>query len=323
MDGSKSSAIGNVAEIDVVELIQTIPFVTKAWRDLNNNKTSDIYYILQDETVTRSLQVKAIGIDSSRPSSPSYKMYHLDKYENGTLIIGSNKKEQLGVAYIKEDKYHRSTATMSLGISRGGRFSGLLLDWDDFKERLEHLLPFGMIINEEDLAESVAPTMLLSIQSIARFIVFCNKFGYSYEEVSDTSSRTDLIFEGMKAQFKFASQLPNTGSGHYSYHVTLGKSGIKSKLIKRKIPYCKGDNDIYIIELSTHLGDFLFLPESLLISKDFIKTNTNPGKTSLNVFPYDYIEIANIDRPESSHLNRGNWTCDKSLWLSTTKGEIK
>jgi hypothetical protein len=45
MDGSKSSAIGNVAEIDVVELIQTIPFVTKAWRDLNNNKTSDIYYI--------------------------------------------------------------------------------------------------------------------------------------------------------------------------------------------------------------------------------------------------------------------------------------
>lgn len=314
MDGSVNAAIGNETESDAVELLSSFSCVQNAWRDLNNSKF-DIYYILHGENLVRGLQVKSIM--KSKSNDRLYYMKHLDLYMNGMLIIGLNKREQIGLAYINEDKYHKSTANMRINAPRGGIFSKLLMRWEFFTKSLVNLLSSGIILTEDVFRASIAPKMLMSTDSTQRLSIFANKYGFAFKVNEDTSSRTDVIFEGMRAQLKYASMPINVKNKSYAYAICLA-----SRRNGSYKPYQKGDNDIYIIELGAHHGDFLFLSEALLIARGYIGTENQIGLTSLHVFPYDYIENSTMPVSKFTPI-RGNWTCNKSLWLSTAKGEIK
>ena len=250
--------------------------------------------------------MKTIGKIKSRNG---YQMNHLDRYDNGMSIVGINKADNIGVCYIKTDIYHKSTACMTLGAKCNSIFSKLLKRWDDFLTIFIQLLPFGTIISNEIYEKSITHMMLISSKSLKRFQIFCLKHNFKCELVDDNSSVTDLVFNGIKAQMKFAS-LPENTRRTYSYKVLLGKNG-KNDTSNLKIPYEKGDNDIYIIELGTHQGDFLFLPESLLIEKGYIKTYTQTGKRNLNVYLHDYVEVNRLLKQKHVSKIKGNWTCDK------------
>jgi hypothetical protein len=205
MDGSKSTAIGNKVEADIIQILEAIPVVVKVWKDSANSKF-DIYYTLKDEAIPRGLQVKAISIKTETESGrKDYQIASLKSYPNGMLIVACNKEEGVGLAYLNEDQYHGSSATMTKGAKQGGRFSKLLLEWDLFKDRLAQLIPLGTIVTEEVFKSSITPNMQASVESLKRFFIFCKKYSFTCNEVQDTSSKTDIIFEGARAQLKYTA----------------------------------------------------------------------------------------------------------------------
>jgi hypothetical protein len=110
---------------------------------------------------------------------------------------------------------------------------------------------------------------------------------------------------------KYASNPSGVSNRTYSYKICLGTS---------KGPYKQGDNDLYIIELGSNHGDFLILSEKILIEKGYIQTNEQKGKKNLNVYPHDYVEKKLLTTIGHKSKIKGNWSCDKSLWISTEKG---
>jgi hypothetical protein len=313
MDGSKTTATGNVAEQHVIELLSNIPIVTKVWKDVANSKF-DIYYMLQNETCTRGLQVKAITIKRKTGNRTDYKMGARKNYPIGLLVVGLNKEEGIGLAFLYEKIHEGSAASMTKGAKLGGTFSKLLCEWDIFRERLIQLLPLSIIVTDAVFESSITPNMQASVESLKRFSFFCKKNGFTCTEVQDTSSKTDLIFEGAKAQLKYCANEVDARNHCYRVKLCTGKE---------KVPYAKGDNNIYIIEIGAHHGVFIFLQEDLLIEKGFIRTDTQPGKIGLDIFPYDYVEKAKLKSRDNASRCKGNWTCDKILWLSTENGLIK
>lgn len=326
--GSENTAIGNIAENDVVDLLKTIPNVVsdRVRRDVNNSHF-DVYFSLENESFERGLQVKSIR---PKKSGYGYSMDGVNKYKNGMLIVGINKAKHFGLAYIKEDKHHKKSASITPGQIRGV-FSQLVLNWIDFRKRLIQLLPHATVITQQIFEKSLTKNMLLSYNSIERFAILCKIFSLSLQIGQDTSSVSDAIFEGKRAQFKYKSapSVKRDGAHRGCYNIGFSKNGPN----KTKVPYEKGDNDFYIIELGTHHGDFLILLESQLIEKGNIKVRDQTGRiiqsgtTGLSVFPYNYLEIA---QQSLTCPVRGNWTCDGSIvagssatWISTTKGLIK
>ena len=67
-------------------------------------------------------------------------------------------------------------------------------------------------------------------------------------------------------------------------------------------------NNFYIIEVGSHHGDFLILPEKILIIKGIISSGNNNGTRFLSIYPYDY--------------TKRNWTSDKQYWVSTLNSPL-
>ena len=160
----------------------------------------------------------------------------------------------------------------------------------------------------------------MEYESIQRFALFCQKYNLNIKFNDNNSSGTDLFINGCKIQMKYSLKPPNNGGSTYGYRISLVHG-------KKKVPYKKGENDYYVIELGSYHGEFLWLCEELLIEKGWIATDTQKGKTSLSVFPYDYVEkrlstMPNTNRKELSDrkLVHGNWTSNKEYWFSTEKG---
>jgi hypothetical protein len=304
---SYTTAIGNIAELDIINLLKTFADIENVWKDYSNSKF-DIYFKFYKENCIRGLQVKAI---TPIKDKSTYKMNHLDKYENGMLVVGINNKEKIGLAYIISEKYRVTTAQISKNSICDGVFNELLMSWNDFIIHFENILKYSIIITVENHKNSMSPECYKEYQSIKRFIVFCNKYKLTYSRIFDNSSVTDLIVEGMKVQMKYASNPSGVSNRTYSYKICLGTS---------KGPYKQGDNDLYIIELGSNHGDFLILSEKILIEKGYIQTNEQKGKKNLNVYPHDYVEKKLLTTIGHKSKIKGNWSCDKSLWISTEKG---
>lgn len=315
MDISESDSthvnIGCIAERDLINLLKTFNCIESVEKDHHNSKF-DLYYKLKGESWKRGLQVKAI---TKIKYSEDYRMNHLDRYSNGMLIVGINLQEKLGLAYLKSQKYDVSTARISTNPKSEGIFSKLLLPWEIFLIHLQNLLFSGVVITQDTFENSMTETTFKEYSSLERFFILCKKCGFEYKRVFNNASKTDLILEGLRVQLKFSAAQTCPTKRTYSHKVSLSTS---------EGPYRKGDNDLYIVELGSNQGDFLFLPEDLLIEKGYIKTFSQPGRTNLDVYPYDYVQKRKLITPKCHHNKiTGNWTCDKSLWISTQYGPLK
>ena len=202
------------------------------------------------------------------------------------------------------DEYNKAGATVTIGHTKG-IFSKLTTSLDDMKNKLKTLLSISSIIY--DVTNFMTPDQKKEKESIERFIVFCKIHGYNYSLVLDNSSKTDIIVNGCKIQMKFSSNPQNTRRT-YSYK------------IKARSPYKYGDNDYYVIELGTHKGKFLIIPEIELFDRGYLSYNNVVGKSNINVYPYDYIETRFKITPNGhKHRVKGNWTCNYNLWYDNER----
>lgn len=307
------NVISNNAEQNVIEILESFDCVKDVWKDRYNSKF-DIYYILRGENVTRGLQIKSITPIKS--TNDLYMIQDLHEYMNGMLMVCLNKLKGIGLTYINSLYYETKCATVSINKNPVNKFEKLILQWDQFTLKLKDMLSYGIIITPKLYKNSMSNAHYTEYKSIERFKYFCQKYDLKCILNYDNSSPTDLFVNGFKIQMKYRGKIIGEKTNNYSYDIQLHRSAC--------IKYKKGDNDFYVIEIGSHHGDFLWLPENLLIAKGYITENINVDESSrchMSIFAYDYVEKKLLTTDDKNKYRvKGNWSCDKKYWISTEKG---
>jgi hypothetical protein len=309
---SYHTQVGNEAEYAILNILNAMGI--RSWKDSYNSQF-DIFFSVK-EGIVQGLQVKAITRVSG--TTDNFRMNHLDKYPRGFLIVGVNVETGLGLCYIVETDSEPSTARISLSKNSTGRFSKLVRTSQQFLADLTQLLPKAPVASEETIKKSMSSEYLKEYESTFRFMEACRVRGLIVTKIEDTSSVTDLLVNGVKVQLKYSEAISSEKNGTHGFKISLAKSGKATG--KAKQPYQVGDNGIYIIEVGSNKGEFLCLLEDRLVGRGYIGTSSQPGKTNLDVYPYDYVEkrLA-LGKSKYGPALRGNWTSDKSLWILRPK----
>lgn len=294
-------------EIEIIEIINKFDIVEKAWKDYNNSKF-DVYYKLKNENFIRGLQVKAI---TKKRTRNTYTINGLHKYQDGMLIVCINKNDNMGLVFLSSQDTKVTSTNVKFVDNPKSFFSKNLTNLYNFKINLKRFLSLSIIVTDDVFEKSLSPTNLKEYKSVERFLSLCDKNLIKVERIENNGTVVDLLVDGFKAQMKFRSNAANIANGMYFYQIECSKSGGWKK---QRIPYNEGDVELYIIELGCDLGYFLFLTEEDLIKEGYIKTNTQPGKTSLPVFPYNYMNRTDLPSKDAKQ-KKGNFTCDVEKWL--------
>ena len=310
--GKNSLNVAYATEEKVVNILSGFDNVSSVWKDRYNSKF-DIFYILKNESVTRGLQVKTI-IQLSPTKPRQFRINALDKYEDGMLMVAL-KHLEFGLVYVNSREYSIEGVTISLRKPAKTKFNKLILDWDEFLGALQNSLSKGIIVTTEVYEKSLGNCHLKEYQSIERFTILCRKYGLTIEVNNDTTSATDLIVSGFKVQMKYCGRVmpSRQKSRHNAYTINLYRSGL--------IKYKKGDNDFYIIELGANHGDFMWIPEHVLIKMGYISENNLQEKRKVfNLYPHDHVEKRReVSRSHKNNV-KGSWSCDPKFWISTERG---
>jgi len=293
-DHDISSTIkGTETENEIIRLLKCWPIVESVWKDHHNSKF-DIYYKMKFDKRIRGLQVKTLSkTHKKNKEKPSYKVSGLNKYEDGMLIVCLSEQYGAGLIFLSDHKLdlHGDTYTISKFKKTQTFLDKNLTPYGPFLTNLRYFIFHSLIVTPEVFADSLTSKYLLEYKSTQRFITFCNKHDLKIERTSHIATPTDLFVEGLKIQLKYRSK-PLRDYSHYN--VTLHKSNGKNNM-----PYEKGDNDYYVVELGENHGYFLWFSEELLIEKGIIKTDKQQGKTSICVFPFNYLGKININDLEN------------------------
>lgn len=114
--------------------------------------------------------------------------------------------------------------------------------------------------------------------------IFFLKFEYS--EI--IGLRYDFIVNGKKVQEK-SQNCKNPSKKMEGYSFSITKSGKKDGK-KAKVPYCKGDNDFYWLNIPDK-KTFYLIPEELMIDFGYIRVNGKSGAHTIILYPYEKIEL--------------------------------
>jgi len=310
------NVVSNNTEQDVIEILKGFDCVKDVWKDRYNSKF-DIYYVLNDENVIRGLQIKTIT--KLKSYDDLHTVNDLHKYFNGMLIVCLNKLTGIGFTYIDSDYYRTKAPTFSINNNPVNKFEKLILQWDQFILKLKEMVCYGVIITPELYKNSISTDHYTEYESIERFKYFCKKYNLNCVLNYDNSSPTDLFVNGFKIQMKYSGRIIGEKTSNYSYDIQLSRSA--------DIKYKKGDNDFYVLEIGGYHGDFLWLPQNLLIAKGYISENISvdePSKCHMSIFAHDYVEKKLLTtNDKDKHKVKGNWSCNKKYWFSTEKGCLK
>ena len=211
---SSATEIGNVSEICVLNLLLSFNTVQWAVRDFNGSKY-DIFFRLKSDCLMRGLQVKTLGVIRKN----SFKISHVDKYTDGTLIV-CVRPQQYGIVCVMSDLYRKITAGATVGGTRGA-YSKILQPWDDFVIKLKNMLLSAQIIY--DIRSVMTENQFKSYESTQRFISFCEIHNFEYKVVNNV---TDIIVNGEKIQLKYSSK-PENHNEIYSYKIGLKRKNNK------------------------------------------------------------------------------------------------
>ena len=265
----------------------------------------DIIYELDDGR--RGIQVKTMY----KSKSNSFGLNHVNHYDREILLVGINEEYNLAIVFmlfseIKVGKSHNITVTHT----PRSKYWNYFVTLDKLSERLKTYINKPGII--DDLDSIYTDCQLKEKNSTNRFLRFCLYHNLDAILHHTTGDATDVIVNGKKCQLKYASK-PENRKRTYSYKITLGRkiSGYRKNGLS---PYFIEDNDFYIIELGNDHGKFLIIHESIMIEKGIIKTNDQPRRISLSVYPENY-SVCNKFGPKCN----GNWTNKSGLWYDDNR----
>lgn len=292
---------GYETEKEVIKILKSFACVTRTEID-RYDACFDVRYRLKEykedkeEDFDRCLQVKTLYNTEERPDEYSFSIR--TGYPEGMLIVGlkyqSEPKYGLIHHYERKDGY--GTKYVSLKPSSKARYQAM--EWGNFLRLLERCLYTGLPLTEEFIEKSMTTTSFQSYKSHKRFEEFAMRHNLSLDWYEDPSSNTDLRMNQFKLRLMY-SGIMMKGRNSYCFSLSTQHS--------KKSKFFRGDNDFYVFEIGEHHGDFLFIPEDLLLNEK------NVIKKMLLVFSY------NIESRKSVKA-KGNFTNDLSRWFSTERG---
>jgi hypothetical protein len=286
---------GLTTELFMLDVLKNIDIIKSVKKDHFNSKF-DIFFKLSDG-IKRGLQVKNL---TKIQDCDSFKMANLNKYSEGTLIVGVNQEHKVGLAYLYSEKYNTKHAFFSKNKNSRGKYANLLKDWDEFIIDLTNLLSQATIITPEIYRLSLIDATYREYLSVKRFKLYCKNNNFTVQYKLDTYGNICLLINDFKVNLKFV--LNHKLNCHfYETHTT-------------KDCYTQGDYDFYVVEIGLHLGEFFIVHESELIKYGIVSTDTQKGKTAIQIYPYDY---------QGKIRSKSAWTADKKYWFSTEKGHLE
>ena len=95
-NASQSHQISGITENNVLEIVKSSPNISYSERDLYNSKL-DVFFRFtgDDETLVRGVQAKTLSVVTKN----SFQMASLQKYENGTVIVGLSLDKLWGMTW--------------------------------------------------------------------------------------------------------------------------------------------------------------------------------------------------------------------------------
>lgn len=121
---------------------------------------------------------------------------------------------------------------------------------------------------------------------------------YEYNPIQGL--RHDFIVNGKKVQEK-ANNNRSSSKKYESYRFFLRKSGKKNNK-KTKVPYERGDNDLYWLHMPSK-EEFYLIPESVLIEIGCIKTSEQDGHDSILLYPDEDVDYLMNKKIKTAVLN--------------------
>lgn len=292
--------VGYETETEVIKILQGFDSVTSVRRD-RHKSTIDLYYTLKGEKFTRCLQVKTIFHSIDRPTEYQFHISSQKGYNEGMLIIALKWESEPKFGFIHHYERKDGYGVKSISMKQSSTKTYKAVPWEQFLSELEKALSTGLDATRGELLKKSMPISdWLSFQSQERFQEFSLGHGLNIEWNDDPSSKTDLCLNGFKATMKFCS---NLSSGHNFYSFRLKNSRT------HEAKYKKGDNDFYIFEVGGRLGDFVFIPEYLLLDEN------NKIKMNVQIYTPEYIE-----KKKDKRKFPGFWTGNKKYWISSENG---
>lgn len=128
---------------------------------------------------------------------------------------------------------------------------------------------------------------------------------FEYSEI--IGLRYDFIVNGKKVQEK-SQNCKNPSKKMEGYSFSITKSGKKDGK-KAKVPYCKGDNDFYWLNIPDK-KTFYLIPEELMIDFGYIRVNGKFGAHTIILYPYEKIELLYDKDINTAELNEYMFSYD-------------
>lgn len=305
--------IGNISEDIVLGILKTFSSIQDPALDLNMSAL-DILYTSKVTGEKKGLQVKYLGRKYKDEADGGYRIAHIDKYKENTLIVCVNEEKKWGLAYLSTAN-DQEYANLYPGTNND-ILSSQIKPWNEFLQILETLLHRTYDLTEEIYLSLISPQNKQEMYSRNRIKIFCDKFGLTYSQVRDSSSPTDIIIEGYNVQIKYLQDPRFISDRGYDYSYNFTRANDE--------PYSKGMNTLYLFEQGKSPGFFLILHENVLIDLGYIKTDYQAGRTKLHIheFYHDDEIKNNLTTTQSLYRYRHKWTCNPLFWWSVEHGHI-
>lgn len=247
------------------------------WTGQQSNSRDDLLLKMKDNPNLYPVQVKKL---SQRGVSTSY-YFNLPKgYDAKMPLVACNDAKSHWIVGHCGDFTTRCVTfsfTPRAKTYKVNKFTSV----EQALSKLISLLPTSVLF--ENMKNRFNATNLLEYESVNRFRAKCEQRETRVENPPDNGTVVDLIVNGNRVQMKFVSEI-QAGKSQYSITITRC-NGTGSK---NRTPYAASDNlQFFIFEVGGNKGHFMIIPILAMIDRGFIKTSTQPGKTSTSIYPPD------------------------------------
>lgn len=274
------------SEYDSVTFLTNI--ISDSWDVVLMNQGTRADCVIRPKTNISDNRWMMLQLKSTRKKN-SIKGYqftlHKNDYSNIVLTCMCVKDDKL---WFIDPEIVKSKHTVTILEKLNTKFAKYSCDIDKVNDKLLEFYNDNYYTKVDiETANSTAPEKFIKEQEYIKLRESKISFlDFEYSEI--IGLRYDFIVNGKKVQEKSQNfRTPCKNMKAYSFSIT--KSGKKNDK-KAKVPYCKGDNDLYWLNLPDK-KTFYLIPEELMIDLGYIRVNGKFGAHTILLYPYEKIEL--------------------------------
>lgn len=271
--GHESNKKGFINEKYVFKLMKKFDNIEKVKSLGNTGNIYDIKYKINNEEISRYLQVKTIG-KTKLLNSYKYSMETPNKYDNNTLLVGVDVEKKLFALVFMKDIIDIPCITYYPNSVKSSQNKFFYTDKKKFLKELKEKIILSVIMSHE--SDGLSKTQKLEFFSLKRLKKQCLARFFLYERSLDNFTEIDCYINEYKIQHK--------SSTTNEFNLSKCNGSLNSKQISR--PYCDQDDvDFFIFESinDENINNFFIIPMDKMIKYGYIKTDLQKGMQTITL----------------------------------------